>query len=639
MNGSTGGSAAGMFSWDNLRELTELDGHIEFAGELLMRYGWDEQSQPALLRQFRLICEKQRDPKLNLSVIGEFSVGKSSFINALLRSELLQSGALQGTTTVPVWIEDSKRYSLSFRRRQGPMRTGVFDTLTELAAKLAELESAEAGRLESVNVGLPSALLDGQFRLIDTPGTNSLEVWQEKSTAKLLQESSDLSVVLIDATKPLPQTLCRFMSENLGPVLSKCVFVLTKMDAVRPKEREAMKNYVETRLRQEFELESPLVIPYCALQVLDDAAGRPVGDRELLSASYSGEVSLLRHALKCKALAQSRKLLDLVEKMYDAMGARIRELSDGCERELDMLRRSQQLDLVSFAEQQKYERCSGLDSAIAQERTRLGNLCGGECRNAKNEILERLDSYSKDGRALDGLANYVKFGFEKDCMTKSSAIYDSTINSLGGMSSACEREISAFQQKCLELFRGLDVLSVSFNDPLPNPPAPARPSAQKLGDTRKYVGRKLKRENGFFIVFGIIGLIVGTTIMPVIGSILGLVAGFFFGAALSPNARQVGAQAKDKLMAPLNSYFADVQCECLRLTDRHAASMRKRLISEIDRYVLTYRKTVDRRMAEQQAQAAKVSARLNDIRTDMQNIEARRARLSSIGRQLDRLGA
>ena len=639
MSGGTGGSSAGMFSWDNLRELTELDGHIEFAGELLMRYGWDEQSQPALLRQFRLICEKQRDPKLNLSVIGEFSVGKSSFINALLRSELLQSGALQGTTTVPVWIEDSKRYSLSFRRRQGPMRTGVFDTLTELAAKLAELESAEAGRLESVNVGLPSALLDGQFRLIDTPGTNSLEVWQEKSTAKLLQESSDLSVVLIDATKPLPQTLCRFMSENLGPVLSKCVFVLTKMDAVRPKEREAMKNYVEARLRQEFELESPLVIPYCALQVLDDAAGRPVGDRELLSASYSGEVSLLRHALKCKALAQSRKLLDLVEKMYDAMGARIRELSDGCERELDMLRRSQQLDLVSFAEQQKYERCSGLDSAIAQERTRLGNLYGSKCRDAKNEILEKLDGYSKEGRALDGLANYVKSGIEQDCMAEASHIYDDTINGLSGMNSACVREIAAFQQKCLELFRGLDVLSVSFNDPLPDPPAPARPSAQKFGDTRKYVGKKLKRENGFFIVFGIIGLIVGTTIMPVIGSILGLVAGFFVGAALSPSARKVGAQAKDRLMTPLNSYFADVQCECLRLTDRHAASMRKRLISEIDRYVLTYRKTVDRRMAEQQAQAAKVSARLNDIRTDMQNIEARRARLSSIGRQLDRLGA
>ena len=218
-------------------------------------------------------------------------------------------------------------------------------------------------------------------------------------------------------------------------------------------------------------------------------------------------------------------------------------------------------------------------------------------------------------------------------------IHDSTINSLGGMNSACVREIAAFQQKCLELFRGLDVLSVSFNDPLPDPPAPARPSAQKLGDTRKYVGKKLKRENSFFIVFGIIGLIVGTTIMPVIGSILGLVAGFFVGAALSPSARKVGAQAKDRLMTPLNSYFADVQCECLRLTDRHAASMRKRLISEIDRYVLTYRKTVDRRMAEQQAQAAKVSARLNDIRTDMQNIEARRARLSSIGRQLDRLGA
>ena len=92
-------------------------------------------------------------------------------------------------------------------------------------------------------------------------------------------------------------------------------------------------------------------------------------------------------------------------------------------------------------------------------------------------------------------------------------------------------------------------------------------------------------------------------------------------------------------MAPLNSYFADVQSECLRLADRYAASMRQRLISEIDRYVLTYRKTVDRRMAEQQAQAENVTNRLNGIRTDMQNIEARRARLSSIGRQRDRLGA
>ena len=89
---------AAYFSWDNLDELAGLEHHLGFAGEMIGKYQWEPGTRERFQRLLDRIREKQRDKQLNLSVIGEFSTGKSTLINALLRMELLASSALQGTT-------------------------------------------------------------------------------------------------------------------------------------------------------------------------------------------------------------------------------------------------------------------------------------------------------------------------------------------------------------------------------------------------------------------------------------------------------------------------------------------------------------------------------------------------------------
>ncbi len=56
-------------------------------------------------RLIATIRHRGNDDRLYLGVVGEFSSGKSTFINALLREQFLDSSATEGTTVIPTFIE------------------------------------------------------------------------------------------------------------------------------------------------------------------------------------------------------------------------------------------------------------------------------------------------------------------------------------------------------------------------------------------------------------------------------------------------------------------------------------------------------------------------------------------------------
>ena len=72
------------FSWNTVREFIDIDEHILYAESLIAKYKWSGNVRAGLMAQLDKIKSKQRDTALNLSVVGEFSTGKGSFINALL---------------------------------------------------------------------------------------------------------------------------------------------------------------------------------------------------------------------------------------------------------------------------------------------------------------------------------------------------------------------------------------------------------------------------------------------------------------------------------------------------------------------------------------------------------------------------
>ena len=125
------------FSFDTLSELINIDEHINFAESILNKYSWDSKIKQKLSNQLSRIKSKKNDEHLNISIVGEFSSGKSTFINALIKEDLLVSSILQGTTVVNTVIEYNPSWCLRIKYYKKPQEFIIFKSLSELRERLS----------------------------------------------------------------------------------------------------------------------------------------------------------------------------------------------------------------------------------------------------------------------------------------------------------------------------------------------------------------------------------------------------------------------------------------------------------------------------------------------------------------------
>lgn len=231
---------------DSVNENVNTGKHLRFAEQIINRYKWDSDVEKSLKSRLEKIKKKHKDKKLNLSVIGEFSVGKSTFINGLLREDLLTSNILQGTTVASTIIEHSSDYAMLVELKNNKTNRFTYNNLNDLKEGINKYAATPqfAKQVDSISVYHPSSDFLKDIRIIDTPGTNALEAWHEETTIRAIRELSDASIILIDATKILPETQKNFIHEHLEDVLGQCIFIVTKIDCVRSRERERTLEYV-----------------------------------------------------------------------------------------------------------------------------------------------------------------------------------------------------------------------------------------------------------------------------------------------------------------------------------------------------------------------------------------------------------
>ena len=93
--------------------------HILFIERLIENYKsrFDASFIEDLTSQLNYIKEKQQDKLLNISVVGDFSTGKSTFINALLKHNLLETENLQSTTTASTVIEHASYFGIDVKNK------------------------------------------------------------------------------------------------------------------------------------------------------------------------------------------------------------------------------------------------------------------------------------------------------------------------------------------------------------------------------------------------------------------------------------------------------------------------------------------------------------------------------------------
>lgn len=218
---------------------------------------------------------RTKDQCLYLGIVGEFSTGKSTFINALLGFELLKEDVLQGTTCAPTLLFKGNDFTITvnFHNGKRPARHPASNAARrsrwcvgddmghafECIGKASEFinkytaEEDVSKTVADVRIEIPGDhwKLPDNIVVVDTPGLNADNPRHGMVAREAVRNLCDLCCVLTSASIPCPASLVHFVSENLREMQGRCICVATQVDRVRRRERDGLVNYISERLASE----------------------------------------------------------------------------------------------------------------------------------------------------------------------------------------------------------------------------------------------------------------------------------------------------------------------------------------------------------------------------------------------------
>jgi len=199
------------------------------------------------------ILDRAEDESFEIAVFGRVSSGKSSLLNAILRTDVLPVGVTP-ITAVLTRITHGRVPSMTVSFADAPSRTLAPDQLSEFATE--QRNPANEKRVSRIVVQLPAARLKEGVTFVDTPGLGSLAVSGAAETLGYLPKC-DLGVVLIEAASSLaPEDLqtIRTLTEATIPV----TLLLSKSDLLNDSDRERVIEYVKQSVSTECSLNLPV---------------------------------------------------------------------------------------------------------------------------------------------------------------------------------------------------------------------------------------------------------------------------------------------------------------------------------------------------------------------------------------------
>src|SRR5689334_25108724 len=200
---------------------------------------------------------KLESERFRLVVRGELNRGKSTFVNALLGSDILPTGITPTTASINhvVWAQQPTSRVVLTTGESRQLDPGQLKEWVTVAG-------GHASEVAYVELGFPSDLLQNNVVLVDTPGVNDLNDQRAEVTYGYVPRA-DAVVFLLDAGQALRDSEREFLrSRVLENARDRLIFVLGKMDLLNSDERTAVVAYVREGLAKM--MPEPVVFPLSA---------------------------------------------------------------------------------------------------------------------------------------------------------------------------------------------------------------------------------------------------------------------------------------------------------------------------------------------------------------------------------------
>lgn len=209
--------------------------------------------------------------KFTLVVVGEFSRGKSTFVNAMLGKKVLPSSKRPTTNIISkivyadksayeIFLKDGKSKNLTEEEFKNIKAQAEEDPSNILKFKSFIKKEEDFSKIDYAIIGQPLEFCQNGVEVVDTPGTNDLNIGRMEITYNYLNRA-DAAVLLLNATQALTRSELDFLKERiLGNQIKDIFVVINFKDELSPAEEIKVKNYVRDNIRDLAEIEPKIFL-------------------------------------------------------------------------------------------------------------------------------------------------------------------------------------------------------------------------------------------------------------------------------------------------------------------------------------------------------------------------------------------
>lgn len=440
-------------------------------------------------KTFETLHQNLLDGEFSIVLIGEFSSGKSTLLNALMKERILPSFTNETTATVNFLrhSDRTKKYEKGCVYYYDGTNQSLENVNLETVLKYVSTKGEDvASKVKHLDLYIDSDFLKDGVTLVDSPGLNGIAEGHREITEQQILKSH-ASIFVFSSDHPGSKTDFEMLHE-LKKKVKTIIFVLNKIDAIKSEENETSESVIES-LKKNYKKQFPeeITIPeiwpiaaYPALvarssenMVYHEKSNFTVEEKKLLeekSKLFDFENRLISFLTKGeKAQAQMKAPVAKVISL-------IHETSEGLIEQINLLQTAQDSEEVQKQINELNHAINELENQINETRNTITNNISQDFKEVQEELSAKITRL-KDKKLLE-IESFDDFNelndyfakFETDYLRRAESIIEDIQevmreNFLNLVSVEYSNQAAVFEEKLSSINNGVSVKLKNHIDP------------------------------------------------------------------------------------------------------------------------------------------------------------------------------
>jgi gas vesicle protein len=635
---------------DDIEALTNATSHLSYVEQVIETHVLDKDVREELIGRVSLIRLRLNDKNLYMAVVGGASTGKSTFINALLKQQLLESRALTMTTTAsaiiqygeqlaakvsfyPVEDRASISKTVDLTANDEPIQIADLPgvqglTLTEFITHITTCDEI-ARRLISLRISHPASFLYDGICIIDTPGADVTQLDHLQITRNAVADA-DAAIIITSAKQIVPDALLTMIKDELQlmPFLHRCIFLVTGMDMVRKQERDRLIQVAHQRLKLGLGIGDEQTLPpilYTAAQAVVDEISEEMPiiadatEREYWQTQFKSlEGELFSRLQQQRSLAVAEAVLLLLEELFSRLDTDLEHQWVQYKTEQADLDLAVIPDLRAFACQQHNE-CEDRMASLLEETLVWAEVAVGHRRD---QVLEMVEEKINGTASLNELKTFVDEELS-DLLTRQQQQLQKKVSERFDIMYQEAQDIrQIFDQRFTEAYQRLSAIqhNTLSSSSWKNVSLGADDLVTTANDSKALAGVAIQQR----VKGAAIAMLVSAVVLPGVGLLLSAIVGSLLSGFFAPSLVDRKAQLWKDIRPKLIAQFLEVSTNVRKATRNYHEQLKSAIDGHIDEHVAQYSQAVQTMRQEQQDELARLTQRQNILKNLKKELSQRR---------------